>query len=212
MPNTTSADWSESSPALSEPRRDGALEITSLRGAVRTRLLKEHEEPAAASVGGEHLQGSAKVYVDASAPTLRPDGTTALDADDEGRLWYPNGEGPPKIWTGAAWAYTFEGGNSWYDYLIAPAGVLPVSTSTLLAGKYIFFIHGKLSAATASITVTINGVAYTFTNAYAAGNFFVSSGFYLVADGTVTINSCSTGTGTCNVFAMTIFRINMRIA
>jgi hypothetical protein len=36
---------------------------------------------------GHHKMGSAVVYYQATAPTLRPDNVTPLDVNDNGRLW-----------------------------------------------------------------------------------------------------------------------------
>ena len=55
MPNVIPDDWDEDSPVLTQPRRDGALEIAVLREGVADRLAKEHVDPAGVGVGGEHL-------------------------------------------------------------------------------------------------------------------------------------------------------------
>lgn len=105
MANTTEDDWDENAPVLTDPRRDGALEILSLRQAVGKRVAKEHVDPDAAGVGGEHLEGSARGYYEDSAPANRPDGTTALDVDDQGRIWADSNDTDRKLfmWTGSAW-------------------------------------------------------------------------------------------------------------
>ena len=108
MPNTTSADWDESSPVITEPRRDGALEINTLREGVGDRIAKEHVHPAAADVGGEHLEGSARAYNQDDEPTKRPDGTTNLNIDDDGRLWADLDDATDRklfIWNGATLAW-----------------------------------------------------------------------------------------------------------
>ena len=79
--------WSETTPADTEFVKDGAKEVRDLRKGARIRLAKEHDTPAASSVGGEHKAGSAKAYYQSSAPTTRPDGSTALTAADNGRLF-----------------------------------------------------------------------------------------------------------------------------
>jgi hypothetical protein len=79
------ASWTEGEPGLTDPRYLGQQEIRGLRVGLRKRLEYEHETPAAGTTGCEHKQGSAKAYVGAE-PSLRPDGVTSLDADDEGRL------------------------------------------------------------------------------------------------------------------------------
>jgi len=93
--------WDEAAPADSDQISSGAQEIRDLRKALRIRLEAEHENMAVSSGGGEHLEGSAKVYRQAAAPTTRPDGT-ALDGDDDGRLWCDSDTEMLYIWSGAA--------------------------------------------------------------------------------------------------------------
>lgn len=80
--------WDETSPSGSSLISNGDNEIRDLRVGVRKRIEKEHVLPAGLTVGGEHKEGSAKVYATATTPTLRPDGSTSLDTNDEGRLWF----------------------------------------------------------------------------------------------------------------------------
>ncbi len=82
-------EWSESTPAGTEPIYLGALEIRDLRKALNLRIKKEHEIMATSTAGAEHKQGSAKAYLAAAAsePTKRPDGSTVFTAADIGRLW-----------------------------------------------------------------------------------------------------------------------------
>jgi hypothetical protein len=103
MSNTSNADWDEASPAITDPRRQGAQEIRVLRGGVADRFLKEHVVPAAAGLGGEHLEGSARSYRSSGAPTTKPDGITLLDTNDEGRLWVDSDTNQIYSWTGSAW-------------------------------------------------------------------------------------------------------------
>ena len=63
MANGSSEDLGETFPAGAEMVSAGAAEIRFLRAAARTRLLKEHVEPAAENVGGEHKAGSAMIYI-----------------------------------------------------------------------------------------------------------------------------------------------------
>lgn len=99
----TGQGWDVNSPADGEPLNNGALEIRDLRKGTELRLNKEHVTFAANSVGGEHLAGSAKSYFQATLPTKRPDGVTALDATDAGRFAYRSDTGVMYIWDGAAW-------------------------------------------------------------------------------------------------------------
>ena len=71
--------------------------ISDLPGQHRSRktdtkavIEKEHRTLGDGNSGAEHKQGSAISYflATASAPTLRPDGSTALTIEDAGRLWF----------------------------------------------------------------------------------------------------------------------------
>src|SRR4051812_21871905 len=97
--------WSEGDPANDALVSEYPVETRDLRKGLRLRLKKEHTEPATSTAGGEHKAGSAVTFIGAVAPTLRPDGVTALDTSDQGRLWW-NGS-VLKQWTGAAWANVF---------------------------------------------------------------------------------------------------------
>ena len=83
----TGTGWTETDPADAESRSLGAREIRDLRIATRIRTGKEHVTFATSSAGGEHKSGSAKLYYQAGGPSNRPDGSTSLSADDNGRLW-----------------------------------------------------------------------------------------------------------------------------
>lgn len=106
MANTTENDWDENSPLITHPRRAGAVEILSLRKAVRKRISREHTTLGASGVGGEHKPGSAKVYAQSSPPTVRPDGITNLDSSDTGRLWFNTTTKKLLQWNGTSWEET----------------------------------------------------------------------------------------------------------
>lgn len=80
--------WDTNAPANSDARKDGAQEIRGLRKGLELRLEREHITLASSSVGGQHKEGSAMAYVDEVEPINKPDGATALDSDDEGRVWF----------------------------------------------------------------------------------------------------------------------------
>jgi hypothetical protein len=107
MANTADGvSWDITSPADNALVSNEPVEVRGLRTGVGSRLTKEHVAPAAASVGGEHLAGSAKAYYTGVTPANRPDGATALDnvatpTGDKGRLWV-NGT-TLSVWTGTAW-------------------------------------------------------------------------------------------------------------
>lgn len=175
MANTSSADWDEASPAITDPRREGALEITSLREAVRQRMSKEHVTLAGASVGGEHKEGSAKIYYQATAPTLRPDGVTSLSSDDEGRLWIDSDDLVMYIWDGNSWEEVVPGNVDNIRHFeevngsggLAVAG-LPMTATGLTAGTYQVVVYGTTAGSPGetdayTISVTCNGVTRTLT-------------------------------------------------
>jgi hypothetical protein len=114
MPNDgTGANWDETHPADGDPFPSGDTEIRDLRIGLRARLNKEHRAMAASTVGGEHIAGSAMVYIQSGTPTKRPDGSTTLDANDLGRLWYNTSNGNFYILTSvgpAVWSQFNAGG------------------------------------------------------------------------------------------------------
>ncbi len=68
----------------------GPSVIRATKQGVRERFSKEHTQDLASGLEAEdgfHRQGSAVSYFQSAAPTLRPDGITALDSNDNGRLW-----------------------------------------------------------------------------------------------------------------------------
>ena len=77
----------EATPAGGDNPKYGDDVIRELKVATRERANLEHSW-----LGGDgwHRPGSAKAYNQATEPTTRPDGTTPLDSDDAGRLWWKN--------------------------------------------------------------------------------------------------------------------------
>ncbi len=149
--------WDENVPVIGSDRRDGHQEILGLRKGTRIRLAYEHETLAASSAGGEHKKGSAKAYhdTDTAEPTQRPDGSTNLDINDDGRLWVDNTTGQIlQVWDGATLAW------------IQVAGVRMASGTETVAG----LIAG-------AITVTIGflpDVIYCMYGSSAALNQFIA--------------------------------------
>ncbi len=105
MPDVTSA-WL-ASPADTAAAGGGNEEIISVKQAYQERLAREHElDPTEVSpqpLHGRHRLGSARAYLQASAPTTKPDGV-ALDSNDSGRLWIDSDDGLLKYRTASAWA------------------------------------------------------------------------------------------------------------
>lgn len=97
----------EASPADSDAVSAGAGKIRDRSSAVRERAEREHiwGVGETSSTHGWHRPGSSMCYVQATAPTLLPDETTALgnDALSKGRLWIDTDTGIISYWDGTAW-------------------------------------------------------------------------------------------------------------
>src|SRR5258707_719613 len=92
--------WDIASPADDSLADLLGVEGRGLRAGIGARMAKEHVAPAAADVGGEHLSGSAIVYVVPALPTTRPDGITLLDINDIGRVCIVSTTGQVLFWNG----------------------------------------------------------------------------------------------------------------
>lgn len=118
----------EASPADSDLVSTYPVQQRDMRKSWRIRQDKEHVAVGSSSAGGEHKPGSAKVYVASSAPTTRPDGATAFDSNDQGRLWLYNNTLKVLDNAGAwqyaqpSWALLRESQNSGNDSGSASAG------------------------------------------------------------------------------------------
>jgi len=171
MANTSSADWDETSPAITDPRRNGAEEILSLRKAIRQRISKEHVALAGSSVGGEHKAGSAVSYFQTSSPTTRPDGSTALTADDNGRLWVHSTTGVIKAYKhGTGWMNVDIATSATIENFFQAAAYpvsLPEEKTGLTNGTWIVLVYGTTQetdgGASYSVSVTVNTVTHTIT-------------------------------------------------
>lgn len=103
-------DWDnafEAVPAGSANANTLDTVIQALKENIRNRTEKEHAWSTGSpsqSTHGWHREGSAKAYYEASAPTNRPDGSTALSSDDAGRLWLNSGAQSILGYTGSAFA------------------------------------------------------------------------------------------------------------
>jgi hypothetical protein len=97
----------EVEPANSDLVGAGNEAIQELKTAVQERLVQEHNmnlaDTAPQARHGFHKPGSARAYVGTSAPTLLPDGVTALDVNDAGRLWFRTTDSTLWEWDGTTW-------------------------------------------------------------------------------------------------------------
>lgn len=95
----------EQTPAGSESPSLGDDRFRELKTATRERLEKEHVQILSSGLAGEdgwHRGGSAKVYFQSGAPTTRPDGSTALTAEDNGRVWISSTDYKLRVYNHAA--------------------------------------------------------------------------------------------------------------
>ena len=85
----------ENNPADTDIIGEGNEEFQTLKKAIRERMANDHEMVTTDGSGqvrhGLHKQGSARLYVSASAPTALPN-ETALGSSDVGRLWFKTGD------------------------------------------------------------------------------------------------------------------------
>jgi hypothetical protein len=136
-------DWNagfEASPAATDDASQGDDRIRELKNAISVRLAHEHAFSMAApseAVQGWHVDGSARCYVAAAAPTTKPDGTTALSAADNGRIWYDTATDGFYVYSHPDWVQV----NSSAD--VAAHAALGATDA----------VHGAVSAATANTLV-----------------------------------------------------------
>lgn len=204
MANSVEGDWDEGSPVISQSRRAGALEINSLRKAVRLRMAKEHITLAASPTGGEHKAGSAVSYYQADAPTLRPDGATSLGSADAGRIWIDSDTKYVYIWTGSAWTSQLipSPAINIYQFEKTDGSLWPPSTTLqktgLTPGTYIVWVEGTTINGTGSTafttSVTVNGITRTVVIDNVPDGtapFSISLQITVVGDGLCTLSAAS---------------------
>jgi hypothetical protein len=80
----------EDEPAGTDNITNGDDEIRELKTAVREGLEREltWSLTDTSSKRGIFRAGAARIYTSSAEPTTKPDGTTSLDSDDSGRLWF----------------------------------------------------------------------------------------------------------------------------
>lgn len=107
MSMTSPDNWLPNSLANGDSVSLTAAEIRFLKRAISQRMAKEHLGFDENGVGGEHLEGSARIYVaddaEALAALTKPDGATALDTDDVGRVALDKSSNTLNIWDGSEW-------------------------------------------------------------------------------------------------------------
>jgi hypothetical protein len=104
----------ELTPSDTDNPGEGDDRLREGKSETRKRADQEHEWLGTASTGETvHKAGSARAYYQTSAPTLRPDGITALGANDDGRIWVDSDNNDAWVWDGSA--FTGLGMNSIVD-------------------------------------------------------------------------------------------------
>jgi hypothetical protein len=101
------ASWNDTfnnSPSGAADPGEGDDRIRETRLEIDLRATQEHDWHDTASTGTAiHKAGSARIYYQAAAPTLRPDGVTVLGASDTGRLWIDSDDENLHYWDGTQW-------------------------------------------------------------------------------------------------------------
>jgi hypothetical protein len=129
------------------------------RQAFAERLAWEHKAIGDINaLQGQHRQGSAVTYTQTSAPTTKPDGITALDVNDYGRLWYNTTAGVETLYIYKSTGWSIYAPNTkgttqvFYQALAPTTDVNGVTLSTQHAGalwirstdKVLFFWSGTV--------------------------------------------------------------------
>jgi hypothetical protein len=103
------SDWTaawNASPTDSDLVGGGDEAIADTRDTIGDRLVKEHflsmSEASPQPQQGRHRPGSAVSFAQATAPTLKPDGSAVLDAIDHGRTWIDTDTGVMYFWKWAS--------------------------------------------------------------------------------------------------------------
>jgi len=96
----------EDNPSGNDSPSYGDDEIRLLKTGIRERFEKGHTMnlgSGTVAADGWHKSGSAKLYYQAAEPTTRPDGTTALTADDNGRRWVRSTDRSEYVYVHPSW-------------------------------------------------------------------------------------------------------------
>ena len=156
----------EANPESSDSPSYGDDEIRNLKTAMRERFEKGHTmNTAVGTVGpdGWHKSGSAKLYYQAAQPTTRPDGTTALTADDNGRRWVRSTDNREYVYVHPSWTAvtTLNGANNTLSGNNTFSGTNTFSSTTTFTG-----------AAHFSNNIDIGGITITGSASFSDSIFF----------------------------------------
>jgi hypothetical protein len=83
-------NWNVASPIDHTQMKDWPAYTRDIASSIKQIISKEHAIPGTSNAGGQHLKGSARVYLDSTAPTTDPEGnnlqTSVTDTSDNGRI------------------------------------------------------------------------------------------------------------------------------
>jgi hypothetical protein len=158
MAVTWNAAW-EADPDGTENVSSGDDEIREVKTAIEERMANEHWTYVGDSTSGNYLldfthrAGAAKAYFQDAAPTNRPNGSTALDSDDAGRIWFDdNDSDTPYFYDGSSWIGL---NRTWIRFSIQ--GTL--STGTAVIPSIPFPRGGKIIGVYAHVDTAPTGAA-----------------------------------------------------
>lgn len=176
----------EAVPAGADSPSLGDDKIREFKQAFRERFEKEHKMDLSSgtlSADGWHKQGSALTYYAASAPTLRPDGITSLNALDYGRLWYNTSSGLTSTYTASGWVASY-----------GSAKTTPIPDTVILrdasgdASTHVFSVTGYIVAVNEVFASGGNAVLSTTPGPYATGTLS-AYGVYTIPAGTYYVHA-----------------------
>ena len=148
----------EAIPAGTDSPTAGDDNMRDMKLEGRQRLDQEHVWLNTASTGETiHREGSARVYFDNTEPTLRPDGVTSLDVNDDGRIWIDkDNDNLLKVWDGTALAFE--------DVTVSPPGDMTVGGDLGVSGDI-----NVTNSVDITDALTVDG-ALTFNNDVTSGS------------------------------------------
>ena len=147
--------WDTTKPANSDNVSAADDEIRDIRVGVETRINKEHKTLARASAGGVNLLGSGRIYFQDATPTKKPDGTTDLDTDDDGRIFVDkNDNNIPYVYEDGS------GGTDWEKLMIHNSAVIVAAKGANADYNAVPLIaNGKFTADGTTQTIVVFGFA-----------------------------------------------------
>jgi len=209
MANASEQDWDNAAPGATDDISVGDDEIRYLRQSTHDRINKSHVHLAAGGVGGEPLEGSARVHTATVAPTLLvigakdKDGSAAdvLISDDttlaEGAIWAHTTTAVCQVYIAGAWVSM--------SYLPLAGGTVTGATTFSAASTALTVTNNALISGTITVTgaTTLNGAGTGLT---VTNNALVSG--TLTVTGATTLNSLVTFNGAGGIHSSNGFKVS----